>query len=266
MTPLMATTVALVMGWPRRASMSLTVAASGVALTIALGFVVGATLPFDLLPTSNAQISSRISPTLADLAIAIAAGAAGAVGLSRPDVSDALPGVAIAISLVPPLAVTGLLISDGDYSDALGAFLLFSTNMVAILLAGAVTFVLTGVAPIGQIAANRRRVQSSLTLVATLAILIVAVLALTSEHLQAEAFSRTEVTSATEAWLDNTDLALVETTITGSSVALVVAGAQQPPPVEELGRTLDGILGDAVEVTVTWVPSQEFVYEGSGSG
>ena len=52
-------------------------------------------------------------PTLIDLLAALATGAVGAVALAREDISDALPGVAIAISLVPPLAVVGLTLEAG---------------------------------------------------------------------------------------------------------------------------------------------------------
>ena len=50
--------------------------------------------------------------------------------------SDTLPGVAIAISLVPPLAVVGLTLESGAPKQALGALLLFLTNFGAILLTG----------------------------------------------------------------------------------------------------------------------------------
>jgi uncharacterized membrane protein len=50
--------------------------------------------------------------------------------------ADSLPGVAISISLVPPLCVVGISLSNGELGAAEGAFLLFLTNMLAILLAG----------------------------------------------------------------------------------------------------------------------------------
>ncbi len=264
MTPLMGTTVSLVMGWRRRALLSMIVAAGGIVVAVGLGYVIGATLPFDLSPITNPQISSRISPTLVDLGIAIAAGSAGAFGLSRPDVSDALPGVAIAISLVPPLAVTGLMLADSEFDAAFGSSLLFTTNMLAILLAGAVTFVLTGIVPIGQIMQNRRQVQSSLTLVGTLAVLVVGVLAVSSQRIDHEAFDRQVVTNTTDAWLVGTDLELSNSTIKQSSIEIVVTGSDQPPSVDTLGPELEEAVGRSVEVTVVWVPNQAFTYQPSG--
>jgi uncharacterized membrane protein len=68
---------------------------------------------------------------LLDLIIALASGAAGAFALSRADISDSLPGVAIAISLVPPLNNTGILLAAGEKHLATESFLLFTTNFLA---------------------------------------------------------------------------------------------------------------------------------------
>ena len=86
----------------------------------------------------NTQVDGRINPKLIDLVAALATGTVGAFALVRSDISDTLPGVAIAISLVPPLAVVGLLLSVQRYSDAAGALLLFATNVAAIMATGAI--------------------------------------------------------------------------------------------------------------------------------
>jgi uncharacterized hydrophobic protein (TIGR00271 family) len=108
MVPLMGTALSVGMGWPRRMRRCAGVALSGIVLAIATGAVIGAVVPRTVDVTANTQILARISPTIVDLAIAVAAGAAGAYALSRRDVSDSLPGVAVAIALVPPLTVVGL--------------------------------------------------------------------------------------------------------------------------------------------------------------
>ena len=79
--------------------------------------------------------------------MAVAAGAAAAYGVSRESVSAALPGVAISVALVPPLCASGWALGTADFPLAGGAFLLFLTNLSAIVLVGAVTFVLLGVRP-----------------------------------------------------------------------------------------------------------------------
>ena len=70
-------------------------------------------VPSPVVAVANAQVAARVTLQLADLAAALATGAVGSVALVRSDISDTLPGVAIAISLVPPLAVVGLTLESG---------------------------------------------------------------------------------------------------------------------------------------------------------
>ncbi|WP_241847280.1 DUF389 domain-containing protein [Streptomyces sp. CB02009] len=119
----------------RRSTAALFVGAGGL-LVVALGALFSLVLPssYDLL--SNSQISSRTSPGLMDLVAALATGFAGALALARRDVAAVLPGVAIAISLVPPLVVTGVCLGQAAWWLALGSFVLFVSNLLALVFAG----------------------------------------------------------------------------------------------------------------------------------
>ncbi len=99
------------------------------------------------LQTSNPEISSRVNPTLLDLGVAVIAGIAGAYAHARASVARSLAGVAIAVALVPPLAVTGIGLGWLDFSVFGGAFLLFLTNLAGIVLAAAMTFLWLGFSP-----------------------------------------------------------------------------------------------------------------------
>lgn len=83
---------------------------------------------------------ARTQPTLYDLLIALASGLAGAYALIDEDVSPVLPGVAVAVALLPPLAACGLSVSAQRWDLAGGAAMLFAANFLAIQLAGAVVF------------------------------------------------------------------------------------------------------------------------------
>ena len=123
------------------------------------------------------EILSRGNPTLLDLVVALAAGAAGAFSLTRPNLADAPAGVAIAVALVPPLCVVGIglgmgerlsaahIASVGHYSLAVGAGLLFFTNLVAIAFSAATVFLIGSLSTAKQAA-----VGMSITLVFVLAI------------------------------------------------------------------------------------------------
>src|SRR5262249_18475836 len=92
----------------------------------------GHLVPYPVVAATNGQVAARVTPRLVDLVAALATGAVGSVALTRPDISDTLPGVAIAISLAPPLAVAGLTLQSAAPHQALGALFLFATNVAAI--------------------------------------------------------------------------------------------------------------------------------------
>jgi len=79
-----------------------------------------------------------------DLGIAIAGGLAAAFALAMPDISAALPGVAIATALMPPLGVVGIGLAYQRWEVAGGAFLLFITNSVAIAASAMLVFFFLG--------------------------------------------------------------------------------------------------------------------------
>ena len=108
-----------------------------------------------------------------DLIAALATGFAGGFAMCRNDLSAVLPGVAIAISLVPPLGVVGVCAGQGLWDDAFGALVLFLSNVVALVIAGSIVFTMGGYArdPGSSPTANRRRAYTVVTVLA----LIVAV-------------------------------------------------------------------------------------------
>ncbi len=120
------------------------------SLLLGVGLALGcATVMTWLIPlwSINDQIAARLSPTLLDLGVAIISGIAGAYAHSRAEVAKSLAGVAIAVALVPPLAVAGIGIGWFDWAVFWGAFLLFLTNLAGIVLAAALTFMVLGFSP-----------------------------------------------------------------------------------------------------------------------
>jgi uncharacterized hydrophobic protein (TIGR00271 family) len=120
-----------------------------IAIGVALALGAAAFIDF-LIPIqrTTAEIAARLHPNLLDLGVAIAAGIAGAYAHARESVANSLPGVAIAVALVPPLCVSGIGIGWMDMQVISGALLLFTTNLVGLTLAAALTFLVLGYAPI----------------------------------------------------------------------------------------------------------------------
>ena len=109
----------------------------GILLTISVAWLVTSIIGLDTVDT---EIMSRVKPTLIDFGIAMAAGAAGAFANTRRSISTAMPGVAIAVALVPPLSVVGIGLAQGEIDIALGALLLFLTNLICIIFFGSLVF------------------------------------------------------------------------------------------------------------------------------
>jgi uncharacterized hydrophobic protein (TIGR00271 family) len=96
----------------------------------------------------NAEITARIRPNLLDLGIAVISGVAGAYAHAREEIAKTLAGVAIAVALVPPLAVAAIGFGWFNWEVYSGATLLLLTNLVGMVLAGALTFLVLGFGPV----------------------------------------------------------------------------------------------------------------------
>ncbi|MEQ8676947.1 MAG: TIGR00341 family protein [Aggregatilineales bacterium] len=167
MSPLIAFSVSMTVGNPVLARRSVITLFVGIGLSLVVAAVIGRFLPQTVL---TMEMTSRGSPTLLDAAVALASGVVGAYATARKDIPAALAGVAIAAALMPPLCTVGLGIALGETRLALGAALLFSTNIISIMLAGAVVFVWLGMSPRNIDEHTQRRSVVSLILVLTFAL------------------------------------------------------------------------------------------------
>ncbi len=98
----------------------------------------------------TSEMQGRLNPTVLDLTVAIVAGIAGAYTKSFKEILQSLAGVAIAVALVPPLSVAGVGLGRLDLPFFVQAFLLFSTNLIGIILAATMTFRILGFSPAVQ--------------------------------------------------------------------------------------------------------------------
>jgi len=148
LAPLMSPIISLSMGVLRQNSDLIFTSSktlfTGIVVALAFGTLLTLLMP---LHTVNSEIGARLSPTILDLAVAIISGIAGAYASARSDVAKSLAGVAIAVALVPPLAVAGIGIGWLDWGVFWGAFLLFITNLFGIVLAASITFLVMGFSP-----------------------------------------------------------------------------------------------------------------------
>jgi len=157
MTPIFGVALGLTRGDLRLLRTALAAEFGGAAFGVLLCFGLGL-LPFAVEATPGLLAQTR--PTLIDLMVAALAGIAGALAMIDERVSPALPGVAIATALNPPIAAIGLCLALGAYEGAMRAFVLFSANVLAILTVAGVMFTVAGFvtrAEIGSLGSLARR-------------------------------------------------------------------------------------------------------------
>ena len=84
---------------------------------------------------ARGEILARTSPNTLDALVAFFGGVAGIISGSRIDKSNAIPGVAIATALMPPLCVTGYGIANQEWEFMFNSFYLFFLNATLVALA-----------------------------------------------------------------------------------------------------------------------------------
>ena len=90
----------------------------------------------DLLMVLPEEITARLQPNLLDLGIALAAGAIATYAKVNPGAVSSMAGTAIAVALVSPVCVIRIMLAAGELDDTQGAGLLFSANLLGILIGG----------------------------------------------------------------------------------------------------------------------------------
>ena len=260
MTPIMGVAAAMVNGWMGRITRSFLTVVGGVIVAIATAWVVATWAP-QLVPNdANSQILSRTSPTLIDLMIAMAAGAAGAYATIDKRVSSSITGVAIAVALVPPLGVVGVMMQAGEWDDASGAFLLFLTNLVSIILVASIVFLIGGLAPWSELKENSAKVKTVAVTVLLGVVIIIVPLAFTSEGIIASASRQSTTQQVVDEWIAESPLLrVVRLEIKGSAVDIRISGEGEVPSVADLEDDLEAALGSDVTVTVEYFPSAVIV-------
>ncbi len=248
MTPILGVVLGVVLGDGSNLRRCLLLLLTGAIVVVGLAWVLGLFIPYPVVAATSSQVASRISPRLVDLVAALATGAVGSVALARSDISDTLPGVAIAISLVPPLAVVGLALESGAFHQALGALLLFITNVLAILASG---IVVMGIYRIRQTAtgtASRHLLASVVVCILLLAVMVP--LWTNSQRFDQVNIRLTGVEAVASQWASASGWSLLGVSNVDNKVLIDVTGENTAPSLSELRKKLDaaGLSNEDVRV------------------
>ena len=205
---------------------------TGAMVVIAIGVFFSLVIPGGVNLLNDSQIASRTSPALVDLISAVATGFAGSVAFARRDVAAVLPGVAIAISLVPPLAVVGVCLGQGAVALAMGALVLFASNFVALVLAGTLVFTSAGYAAEAGQAKQLSRRRAILAIATLLVVVLVPMAANTVGTYLVDLWTE-RVQSTADQWIAQEPGASIESvTVVSNTIYVEVQtpAACHPPP------------------------------------
>ncbi|WP_345763568.1 DUF389 domain-containing protein [Diaminobutyricibacter sp. McL0608] len=229
----------------------------GALAAIGIGFVIGLLVSEPVVAATDPEVASRVSPDLIDLVAALATGAVGAVALVRSDISDTLPGVAIAISLVPPLTVVGLTLESGAPAQAAGALLLFVTNVAAILATGIVILAVYGARPApGEVVSDRPiRRRNAVIAIAAMVVIVAVPLAIQSVRLAQQTARQSSIRTVAQSWAQSEGWELVSVTTANGTYLVRVTGVPPVPATDTLETQLQSAGVDPSGIEVDLVPS-----------
>jgi uncharacterized hydrophobic protein (TIGR00271 family) len=191
MNPILSAALALLLGDGNLGKRSVSVLGISIAAVIGVTWLVASLTP---LKQATPEVFARTSPNLLDLFIAFLSGLAGTLALRGGSVTlTILPGVAIAVAVVPPLAVVGYGLSTHQGGIAGGAFLLFVTNLVSIIISAALVFRIFGFRPHRETEQGRWKLKYRVGLSALVLLVLSVPLFLTLRRAAIEVATRSQV-------------------------------------------------------------------------
>ena len=261
MTPIVAAAGATVTAHNDRLVKAIAIIAVGTLLAVAVGWLVslfaaGRVIDVSALP---GEIQGRTFPGLLDLGIAITAGAAAGYVQPRRSTIAALPGVGIAVALVPPLATVGITMQLGLSTEARNAMLLYLTNLAAIVFSAAIVLILSGFRPSDETGRRALGVRLTVTLLAVVAVAVP--LTLHTRSVIADLRLNSSVVSAVEDWDPDVDIIDQTSDVADSraTVDLLLVGRGDPRPVYELAEAISARFGGPVDLRVRYQSDRLFV-------
>jgi len=167
--PNMGMALAATLGDPILAKRSLKTGMAGIAVALGIAMVIGWFADVDI---HNPEIASRLQVGYADFVLALASGAAGVLSFTS-GVPGSLIGVMVAVALLPPLMVFGLVLGNSQLQVSLNALLLFATNVVCLNISAVAMFLIQGVRPNSWWKAEQVKKQTRIVIAVWLALLAV---------------------------------------------------------------------------------------------
>jgi uncharacterized hydrophobic protein (TIGR00271 family) len=262
MDPILAAAAALVMNWPRRFLRSLFLVFCGAFVAFAMAYLISMLTPD--VELASREVLSRTKPNLYDLGIAAAAGAA-AVFTMIYRVNAAVPGVAVAVALLPPLAAAGIVAEQGLYDEFQGALLLFVTNFATILLVASISLLVHGFVP-ETVSINPKKIAGRGILLTLFFVVIISVpLVRQTNKLFHEIELEGMAYKALKQWYPGIFYHVHRVDADGSTIKIYITGPDFERDDKVLAQRISELAGESVWIEINWLitttKKESHVYE-----
>ena len=258
-TPLLAMAGALIQGWVQRLVDAALMVALGIAMSMTAATLVGVVFAGQIdravLPP---LLLSLTRPGLLDLGIALAAGVAAGYATMRTEAAGALSGVAVSVTVEPPIAAMGLFLASGRGEEFRQAALALATNFGALVLGATVSMAWWGFAD-RDTRGTARQARVGLIAWVVLVGAVAVPLAVYSRNVIRNTAFEQEVTSVVGTWDPSVRVVSLDASTTGerATVRIDVTGPRRPEPAWRLAELLSERRGERVEVLLTFTLAQE---------
>ncbi len=137
LSPILAISLGIVINNSKVIRRSIKIFLTAFILACLVSFVLGI---FDMTDIKKITLINRMQPSLFAFCVAIIAGLAASYTWVKPNLNNTLPGVAITVTLIPPLTAVGLALAKGDWIILRNTFLVLVLNITGIILASIFVF------------------------------------------------------------------------------------------------------------------------------
>ena len=245
LAPLMSPIISLSMGALRQDNQLVLLSAKTILSGLGLAFIAAVLITFITpIKNPNSEILARTSPTLLDLGIAVISGVAGAYAHAREEVAKTLAGVAVAVALVPPLAVAAIGFGWFDWPIFFGATLLLFTNLAGMILAGAITFMVLGFSPF-RLATKAVAISSLIVLLFSVP-LFISFRQMVDEHNIVQLLDGKEVNT-----IQVKDVKITRSEPLTLSIKVVAKESLTEHEIEDLKKVIEKRIGRSVQLELT---------------
>ena len=158
--------------------------------------------------------------------------------------------------------LVGIALAAAQWADAWGAFLLFLTNLLSILLAGGAVFALLGLGAAVTSDMSHLRKRTAYQIVTVGVVLIAIPLAIATTRVARDSVAQARITTLVNQWVKQypSDIVIKSVLVSGNTAKVIISGTEKPSTIEDLGAEIQSEVKRIAKVELRYIPSSYYRY------